>query len=303
ARAAQIVHRHHLQPGVAAGIDAVEGLQVHGDVEGQAVEAAAAAHADAERGDLGAVDVDAGRAVAAATLDVPLGQGVDHRLLDAADVVAHAELQPAQVQQRVGHDLAGPVVGDLAAAVNADHRDVPGGQHVLGTARLAEGEHGIVLHQPQLVGGGLGARIGEALHRPPHRLVGLPAEVADQAVAAARYSVHFTSGCSRSTACATSYCSRDSARKLTRTETNLPPLDSRVLTVSRSTARSAASSSDGMISSRPVPAGPIAVISNSPGNWKPCSGLSDLISIWIGRGASAAPTGSSTTSGTRATGA
>src|SRR5690606_21527100 len=72
---------------------------------------------------------------------------------------------------------------------------------------------------------------------------------------------------------------RDSARKLRRTDTNLPPLDSRVLTVSRSTCRSAASSSEGMMSSRPLPAGPIAVISNSPGNWKPCSGLSDRISI------------------------
>src|SRR3546814_16426248 len=52
----------------------VEGLQVHGDVEGQAMEAAAVAHADAERGNLGAVDVDAGRAWLARALDVPFGQ-------------------------------------------------------------------------------------------------------------------------------------------------------------------------------------------------------------------------------------
>src|SRR5690606_26581623 len=226
----------------------------------------------------GAIDVDAGGAVLAGALDVPFGQGVDHRLLDPAHVVAHADLQPAQVEQRVGHDLAGAVVGDLAAAVDVQHRDVARGEHVLGAAGLAEGEHRIVLDQPQLVGRGRVTRVGEGLHRAPDRLVRLPAQVAHPAIGN-RYSVHFTSGWLRSTACATSYCSRDSARKLRRTDTNLPPLDSRVLTVSRSTCRSAASSSEGMMSSRPLPAGPIAVISNSPGNWKPCSGLSDRISI------------------------
>ena len=88
-------------PCVTAGIDAAERLQVHRDVEGQAVEGAAAAHADAERGDLGAVHVHAGRAVAARGVDVPVGQGVDDRLLDAVDVLAHADLQPFQVEQRV----------------------------------------------------------------------------------------------------------------------------------------------------------------------------------------------------------
>ena len=60
-------------------------------------------------------------------------------------------LEPAQVDQRIGHELAGAVVGDLAAAIGAHHRDVAGRQHVLGLAGLAEGEDRIVLDQPQLV--------------------------------------------------------------------------------------------------------------------------------------------------------
>ena len=60
-------------------------------------------------------------------------------------------LQPAQVDQRIGHDLAGAVVGDLPAAVGADDRNVAGHQHVLGLAGLAQGEDRIVLEQPQLV--------------------------------------------------------------------------------------------------------------------------------------------------------
>src|SRR3546814_1260538 len=41
------------------------------------------------------------------------------------------------------------------------------------------------------------------------------------------YSVHFTSGCARRASCAASYWARSSARKLSFTETNLPPLDPR----------------------------------------------------------------------------
>src|SRR3546814_2157267 len=63
-----------LQVGIAAGVDPRERLQVHGDVEGQAVEAAAAAHADAQRGDLGAVDVDARGAFAARSEERRVGK-------------------------------------------------------------------------------------------------------------------------------------------------------------------------------------------------------------------------------------
>src|SRR5690606_23226867 len=96
---AAFYHRGHGQPGVAAGVDAAEGFEVHRDVEGQAVEAAAIADPDAECGDLRpAFDVHAGRAVAALRGNVPAGQGVDDRLLDAADVLAHADANSPQVE-------------------------------------------------------------------------------------------------------------------------------------------------------------------------------------------------------------
>src|SRR3546814_5158276 len=49
--------------------------------------------------------------------------------------------------------------------------------------------------------------------------------------------------------------------------------------LSCSTLMPLAVSSFGISTYRPAVAGPIAVISKVPGNWKPCSGLSDLISI------------------------
>ena len=55
----------------------------------------------------------------------------------------------------------------------------PGSQHVLGLAGLAQREHRIVLQQPELVGVSHRRGGGEALHGVPDRLVGLPAELAD----------------------------------------------------------------------------------------------------------------------------
>src|SRR3546814_10149512 len=218
----------------------------------------------------------------------PFGQRVDHRVLDPAHVVAHADLQAPQVEQRIDHDLAGAVVGHLATTVDVQHRDVAGHQHVLGLAGLAEGEHRVVLDHPDLVGRRFVAHVGETLHSAPDRFVGLAAEVADDGGTRCSrcHSVHFTSGCARRASCAASYWVRSSARKLSFTETNLPPLDSRHEMLSCSTLMPLAVSSFGISTSRPAVDGPIAVISKVPGNWKPCSGLSDLISIarlWVRR--------------------
>src|SRR5690606_24662536 len=101
--------RGHLQPPVTTGIDALERLQVHADVEGQAMEAAAAPHPQAQGHDLGPVHVDAGGALATLAADAVAGQDLDHRLLDPADQLAHAQAEPAQVHHRVGDELAGAV--------------------------------------------------------------------------------------------------------------------------------------------------------------------------------------------------
>ena len=69
-----------------------------------------------------------------------------------------------QVQQRVGHHLAGAVVGDLAAAVGAHHGDVAGAEHVFVAPGHALREHRRVLDQPEFVVGLGAARGGEGAH-------------------------------------------------------------------------------------------------------------------------------------------
>lgn len=73
---------------------------------------------------------------------------------------------------------------------------------MLGLAGLAQRKHRRMLDHPHFVCGGLITRIGETLHRTPHRRVRLLAEIAQlrrQDGHSAfhcldRYSVHFTSG-------------------------------------------------------------------------------------------------------------
>ncbi len=66
--------------------------------------------------------------------------------------LAHADAEPAQVQQRIRDDLAGPVIGDLPAAIHRHDRDLARHEHVLPAPGLAEREHRIVLDHPELVG-------------------------------------------------------------------------------------------------------------------------------------------------------
>src|SRR5690606_35666261 len=102
-----------------------------------------------------------------------------------------------------------------------------------------EREYAVVFDQPQFVGRLLVAGIGEALHRPPHRFVGLAAKVtndqrqrsggADFAALVVgqgahrggfrAHSSHRTPAWLRTESCTASSCARSLARKLMLTDT------------------------------------------------------------------------------------
>ncbi len=137
---------------------------MHGATPGEA-------HADG--GDLaGFVGADAdphagvvGQTVGARQADV--GQHVDDQLLDRAHVrdrVRHGRDRAAplgaagalvgEVEQRVAHQLAGAVVGDVAAAVRAHELGADRGrvdQEVVELTSPAEGEHVGVLEQQEVI--------------------------------------------------------------------------------------------------------------------------------------------------------
>src|SRR5438445_756811 len=89
------------------------------------------------------------RALVPLAHDAEPGERVDHGLLEQAHVVVQAEAVGVEVEDRVDDQLAGAVVGDVAAAVGFGEVDAGGlelrggGEEVLGRAGAAgDGDDG-----------------------------------------------------------------------------------------------------------------------------------------------------------------
>ena len=94
-----------------------------------------------KRRDLGAVDIHAGRPFHARATHAMLSQERNHRRFEYAHKTTHPKPSRTDVNQRVEHRLSGPVIGHLTAAIAGHYRDLAGGQHMLGLAAQALGEH------------------------------------------------------------------------------------------------------------------------------------------------------------------
>src|SRR5205823_3211163 len=149
---------------LAARVDELEVAQVGVDVQGDPVIAHAALDPEAQRPDLPrrpgrglaagrATDPAARMAVTAVGGNAQLRAGRDHRLLERGHERAYEEGPVAEPQDRIGDELAGAVVRDLAAPLDPDDLDPAPPQ--LARAREdmalvglpAERQDGIVLEQ------------------------------------------------------------------------------------------------------------------------------------------------------------
>ena len=145
--------------GDAAGDYVAVPGEVGVDVEGEAMEGDAAAYLDAYGGYLASGGPNSGEARLDVGSDVEVGEGVDDDLLDGADVLQGADAQPAQVEDGVSDELAGAVVGDLAATVSLVDGNAEGGelgvcgQQMLVAAEAAAGVDVRVFEEEKSVGG------------------------------------------------------------------------------------------------------------------------------------------------------
>lgn len=164
---ALVTQPSNLEPGVTAGIDPTKGTCIKIDIEREPVIAAAPAHTQANRGDLRWADVDARRIGARLRWHAVLGQEIDHRLLEQVHQLLDAEARAFEIQQEIGDQLAGPMVGHLAAAIALNDGDLAGIQDMLRQAGLAKGEHRWMLEQPKLVVRFSISRIAKLSHARP----------------------------------------------------------------------------------------------------------------------------------------
>ena len=161
---------------MAARIDALKGLQIHVDVEGEAVIAAGAPHAQPDAGEFAPLDVHARCIGAALRLNTHGCHIVDDAALQSGQQRAHPEPGAAHVDQRIDDELSGGVVGHLPASIDLQHRNFPGREQVRAIRVHAEGEYRLVLEQPDFIRAVRIALLGEALHCAPGWLIGDTAE-------------------------------------------------------------------------------------------------------------------------------
>ena len=129
--------------GHPAGVDQGEVLEVDADVQGDAVVADATLDAEAECADLArlrTVEVAPAARVALATsrLDAEGAAGIDQRRLERADERSEQQAALVQADDRIRHELAGTVVGDLPATLDPFDRDAPAASSAL-VARMCAG--------------------------------------------------------------------------------------------------------------------------------------------------------------------
>ena len=172
--------------GDAAGHDAGIVAELGIDIDRDAVEGDPVADAHADRGDLvftwaairqfGLVrphhpDTDPARAALGG--DVEAGQGTDRPFLEVVDVAPHVLPPGPQVEHDVGHALAGPVIGVLAAAARDMDRKAHRLEQVLGPGTGARGVERRVFQQPHQFPRAAGTNVGDPrLHRGQGLLVG-----------------------------------------------------------------------------------------------------------------------------------
>ena len=70
--------------------------------------------------------------------DAKLSRGADHRLLEATHVPGDVAPDLGEIYDRVAHDLARPVVRNVAAAVGFKKRNFHLAQHVIGGAQIRQ---------------------------------------------------------------------------------------------------------------------------------------------------------------------
>ncbi len=160
--------------------DAGKMREVRLHIERHAVQRDPLRHADADGGDLvleafafvRPAHPDADAVLAPLAAHVEGGQRPDDPFLQRGDEAAHVRPAPLEVEHHIGHALARPVIGHLAAAAALEHRKARFDQ-LAGLGAGAGGIKGRVFEKPdqlRLFAGGNGRRA--RLHGVHRRLIG-----------------------------------------------------------------------------------------------------------------------------------
>lgn len=157
---------------MAAGVDARERLQIRGDIQRNSMITRTASHSDTDTRDFAFLNIHPGRARPRGGQNSVFFETGNDGLFECGDEIAHTKTGATQIDQRIDDELAGPVISDLPAAIDAHHRNLACRKHMSRIGIHAKRKDGLVFEHPDLIGRVGRALIGEALHRLPNRLIG-----------------------------------------------------------------------------------------------------------------------------------
>src|SRR4029079_11539106 len=112
--------------GNTARHDQVEVVEIGGDVEREPLAANPSGDADANRRKLVAADPDAGESFDAPRVDAIVARGTNQHVLEIADGAVDVAASGPEIHDGIPDDLAGAVIGDVAAASGLVHLDAAG---------------------------------------------------------------------------------------------------------------------------------------------------------------------------------
>src|SRR5512138_1900550 len=106
--------------------DQIEVVEIGSDVQREPVARNPSGDADANRRKLVATDPDAGESFDAPGVDAVVARGTNQHVFEVADVAVDVAAIRPEIDDGIPDDLAGSVVGDVAAASGLVHLDAAG---------------------------------------------------------------------------------------------------------------------------------------------------------------------------------
>ena len=156
------LERRGALPGDAARNDQIKVSQIGGHIVREAVRSDPAAQVHAKRRELffagGVIHPNSVVGRDAASSHAEIGRGANHHFFELLDVPAHVAAMLREIQDGIADDLAGAVIGDVAAAIARMEGDVHlreqafAGTQVFAFAIAAESDHVRMLAEQQDIG-------------------------------------------------------------------------------------------------------------------------------------------------------
>jgi len=161
-------------------------IKVGGYIDRKTVEGYALLNTCSERCYLTITNPDSDQSLPPPGLDAEMGQGADHSLLKQMHIVRHCEVMLSEGENRIADELAGTVIGYVAAALYTVDGDASTSELVIGRQDVrrvcvaTQSDGWLMLKQEEHVANALVAScLNQCMLKLPHALIWFASQIED----------------------------------------------------------------------------------------------------------------------------